>query len=99
MRRAVGKRNKHCLCETCEKNGRGGYAPDQPEVISDSSDSDSDISSSSSDEESDEEEHLNLNERRTRRGVYAVAKDESSEESENDEDDMVPLARAKDSST
>ncbi|KAJ8596615.1 SET domain-containing protein [Rhizopogon salebrosus TDB-379] len=23
-----GSKNRHCLCETCEKNGRGGYAPD-----------------------------------------------------------------------
>ncbi|KAJ3544506.1 hypothetical protein NMY22_g2756 [Coprinellus aureogranulatus] len=94
-----GKRNKHCLCETCEKNGRGGYAPDQDETTSSSSDSDSDSDSSvSSDTESEAEEQpvLNLNERRTRRGVYAVAKDDSSEESDNEEDNVVPLAGAQD---
>jgi len=96
---SVGKRNKHCLCETCEKNGRGGYAPVQDETPSSSSDSDSDSDSSvSSDTESDVEDQpaVNLNERRTRRGVYAVAKDDSSEESENEEDNVVPLAGAKD---
>lgn len=97
----VGKRNRHCLCETCEKNGRGGYAPNQDDNVSSSSDSDSDSdSSSSSDAESDveEEPEVNLNERRTRRGVYAInaSKDEESDESENEDDNTVPLAGAKD---
>lgn len=68
----------------------------------DSSDSDSDAESdSSSDTEAEEEEvrqEVDVNERRTRRGVYAItaAKDEDSEESENEEDGAVPLAGAKD---
>ncbi|RXW16770.1 hypothetical protein EST38_g9075 [Candolleomyces aberdarensis] len=97
-----GKRNRHCLCETCEKNGRGGYAPTpQDDNVSSSSDSDSDSdTSSSSDADSDVEEkpEVNLNERRTRRGVYAInaSKDEESDESENEDDNTVPLAGAKD---
>ncbi|EAU91602.1 hypothetical protein CC1G_11834 [Coprinopsis cinerea okayama7 len=102
-----GKKNKHCLCETCEKNGRGGYAPVDPDddgtsSSSSDSDSESDSESSSSDAESEAEAEpiLNLNERRTRRGVYAItaAKDEDSEDSENenDDDNTVPLAGARD---
>lgn len=105
-----GRRNRHCLCETCEKNGRGGYAPDhtddEAEPVSESSsdsDSDSDSDTSTSDSGSDigeEEERplLNLNERRTRRGVYAVfsRKEDDSDESENEEDNKVPLANAED---
>jgi histone-lysine N-methyltransferase SUV420H len=93
------------LCETCEKNGRGGYAPYRDEDSSDAgssddSDSDSDGSSMSSSSESDTEKPvLNLNERRTRRGVYAVSKpaSESSDESDEGEDDSTkPLADAAD---
>ncbi|KAF9481536.1 hypothetical protein BDN70DRAFT_876184 [Pholiota conissans] len=103
-----GKKNRHCLCETCEKNGRGGYSPEhqneEPESSSDSSsgsdsDSDSDSETSSSDAESDvpEKPLLNVNERRTRRGVYAITKpkEDSSDDSDNEEDeDKVPLADA-----
>lgn len=101
---SVGRRNRHCLCETCEKNGRGGYAPEnsdeelEPDSDS-SSDSDSDSDTSSSDTESDVEDKpaLNVNERRTRRGVYAtITKDDDSDESEDEEDNKVPLADAQD---
>lgn len=100
-----GKKNKHCLCETCELNGRGGYAPHRDEDSSDdgssdNSDSDSDASSTSSSSESDTEKVvLNLNERRTRRGVYAVSKpasDSSDESDEGEDDDTKPLADAAD---
>ncbi|TFK23182.1 hypothetical protein FA15DRAFT_594777 [Coprinopsis marcescibilis] len=97
-----GKKNRHCLCETCEKNGRGGYAPldDDDVSSSSSSDSDSDSESSSSSEAESEEEKpvLNLNERRTRRGVYAITatKDDDSDDSENEEDNTVPLVGTKD---
>ncbi|KAF9566673.1 hypothetical protein CPC08DRAFT_627960 [Agrocybe pediades] len=91
-----GKKNRHCLCETCEKNGKGGYSPDhqedEVESSSDSSsgsDSDSDSDTSSSDTESDAPKPvLNVNERRTRRGVYAITKNDSSDsDNEDDEED------------
>uniref|UniRef100_A0A8H7Y7A8 SET domain-containing protein n=1 Tax=Psilocybe cubensis TaxID=181762 RepID=A0A8H7Y7A8_PSICU len=105
-----GKKNRHCLCETCEKNGRGGYSPDHQEEQAESSsssssgsdsDSDSDSSTSSSDSETEAPKPiLNMNERRTRRGVYAITKpdSDSSDDSDNeeDDDDKVPLANAKD---
>ncbi|KAF8161189.1 hypothetical protein B0H34DRAFT_699818 [Crassisporium funariophilum] len=105
-----GKKNRHCLCETCERNGRGGYslehADDAAELSSDSSsnsdsDSDSDSDTSSSESESDVEPKpvLNVNERRTRRGVYAVAKpkaDDSDDSGNEEGDDKVPLVDAKD---
>lgn len=97
----VGRKNRHCLCETCEKNGRGGYAPEQDdesgEPSDSSSNSDSDSDSEASGSESKPHVPLNVNERRTRRGVYAiVAREEESDESENEEDNKIPLANAED---
>jgi histone-lysine N-methyltransferase SUV420H len=69
---AVGRRNRHCLCQSCERNNRGGYAPDDQEPESSSSDSDDSDRSSSSSETEKDVEPLNVNERRTRRGIYAV---------------------------
>ena len=68
----VGRNNRHCLCQTCEDAGRGGYTPE--EGIDPPSDSDSDASDRSSQraKDSDSTTPLNVNERRTRRGVYAV---------------------------
>ncbi|KAK7472765.1 histone lysine methyltransferase Set9, variant 2 [Stygiomarasmius scandens] len=94
-----GRKNRNCLCETCEKKGRGGYAPVQNDDVSDSSDSDSDSDVYSSDVSSEEEKdkNVNLDERRTRRGVYAVVtKEDESDESEDEEEDVVPLAGATD---
>ena len=108
---AVGKRNRHCLCETCEKNGRGGYSPEHADETanlssdsssdsnSDSEDSDSDTSSSSESECDKEDPVLNINERRTRRGVYAISKlreDDSDDNGDNDDDNKMPLADAND---
>jgi histone-lysine N-methyltransferase SUV420H len=98
----VGRKNRHCLCESCEKKGRGGYAPEQDDENIEPSDS---TSNSDSESESDSsapeaEPHgppPNVNERRTRRGVYAiVTREEESDESENEDDNKVPLADAKD---
>ncbi|KAH7100004.1 hypothetical protein BKA62DRAFT_269667 [Auriculariales sp. MPI-PUGE-AT-0066] len=72
-----GRKNKDCLCETCERNKVGGYAPrlegDDPDV------SDSDISETSEIDRSarfwdvgEQEGRANLHERRTRRGTYAL---------------------------
>ncbi|KAH9895240.1 hypothetical protein C8Q73DRAFT_645884 [Cubamyces lactineus] len=78
-----GRNNRHCLCETCERNGRGGYAPHNDEDVSDSgsspgaADSDNGDSDWSSDrEDGAPQASVNINERRTRRGVYAVLPDE-----------------------
>jgi len=69
---AVGRNNRHCLCQTCEDAGRGGYTPE--EGVDPPSDSDSDASDLSSQraKERGSTAPLNVNERRTRRGVYAV---------------------------
>lgn len=69
---AVGRNNRHCLCQTCEDACRGGYTPE--EGVNPPSDSDSDVSDRSSQRAKDGESTapLNVNERRTRRGVYAV---------------------------
>jgi histone-lysine N-methyltransferase SUV420H len=92
---SVGRKNRHCLCETCERNGRGGYAPDydenEPEPNS-SSDSDTDSTSSSSDSDS-EPPDVNINERRTRRGVYAILqKGTEHDTDESDEEDSEKVA-------
>ncbi|KAI0685191.1 hypothetical protein BC835DRAFT_1310124 [Cytidiella melzeri] len=76
-----GRRNKHCLCATCERKGRGGYAPEvsEDELSDTGSGSGADveadrngIQSSESEDERSADEVVNFNERRTRRGVYTV---------------------------
>jgi len=105
MRCLVGRKNRHCLCETCEKIGRGGYAPENPgedlQLHSDlDSDSDSESYASSDSSEAGEpsQSNVNLDERRTRRGVYAVMakKDDESDESDDEDGNVVPLADAPD---
>ncbi|KAI0674927.1 hypothetical protein C8Q78DRAFT_1009718 [Trametes maxima] len=78
-----GRNNRHCLCETCERNARGGYAPHNDDEVSDSgsspggADSDNDESDWTTDrEDSAPQASVNVNERRTRRGVYVVLPDE-----------------------
>ncbi|TBU42836.1 hypothetical protein BD309DRAFT_1081132 [Dichomitus squalens] len=88
-----GRNNRHCLCQTCEFNGRGGYAPHNDEEVSDSG-SAPDGSSSDNEDESDSttdnedapfrSANVNVNERRTRRGVYAVLPDEEDDASDAD---------------
>ena len=72
----VGRRNRHCLCATCERHGTGGYADPVPddELSEPSSDSslDSDTSPSESEEDVKPAIPLNTNKRRTRRGVYHI---------------------------
>jgi histone-lysine N-methyltransferase SUV420H len=94
-RLTVGRKNRNCLCETCEKNGRGGYAPDRYSSDDlDNDQSDSEESEADKDKAKDTANlTVNLNERRTRRGVYAIVQEEEddSEESEDDESNL-PLA-------
>ncbi|KAF9819147.1 hypothetical protein IEO21_02318 [Rhodonia placenta] len=80
-----GRDNRHCLCETCEKLGRGGYATDAEDDEASDSGPGSPLQprgrraapSVDSDSDSEEEEAVvvNVNARSTRRGVYAVVKD------------------------
>jgi [histone H4]-N-methyl-L-lysine20 N-methyltransferase len=75
------------LCATCERNGRGGYAPqDSDAELSDAGSGsgrdgvDEESSSQQSDSDSDSEtEIINPNERRTRRGVYHVVPEAETE--------------------
>lgn len=92
-----GKRNRYCLCETCEKNGRGGYTPEN-----NNGGSNSDVGRSEddlSDSEPTPAAVANVNERRTRRGVYAIIQeqDDDSDESEDEEKETNrPLANVVD---
>src|ERR1700722_13012660 len=91
---SVGRKNRNCLCETCEKHCRGGYAPEHVEEDDNEAESDTDSRASQTRNLSCHST-VNLNERRTRRGVYAIVQeeDDDSEESDGDEGD-VPLANA-----
>ncbi|KAI6121445.1 hypothetical protein F5141DRAFT_1211125 [Pisolithus sp. B1] len=92
-----GKRNRYCLCETCEKNGRGGYTPEN-----NNGGSNSEVGGSEddfSDSEPTPAAVANVNERRTRRGVYAIIQeqDDDSDESEDEEKETNrPLANVPD---
>lgn len=92
-----GRRNRYCLCETCEKNGRGGYTPEN-----NNGGSNSDVGGSEDDFSDSEPTPAavgNVNERRTRRGVYAIIQeqDDDSDESEDEEKETNrPLANVPD---
>ncbi|KAI1796521.1 hypothetical protein LXA43DRAFT_987999 [Ganoderma leucocontextum] len=96
-----GRNNRHCLCQTCEINQRGGYAPHDDDEVADSG-SAPDESSSDNDEESnwpaDQEDiptqsvSVNVNERRTRRGVYAVLPNEEDASDADVEPELEPDA-------
>lgn len=88
----VGKGNRHCLCQTCERLCRGGYTPVE-------ANSEEEIEDDSSTDEETREERIkaglgltakgNPNERRTRRGVYAILPEE-----DTDDEDRVGATEA-----
>lgn len=78
----VGRNNRHCLCQTCENGGRGGYTPEEGTDPPSDSDSDSSDRSSQRPKERESTASLNVNERRTRRGVYAVMPEKQIKERE-----------------
>ncbi|KAF8135774.1 hypothetical protein EV363DRAFT_808495 [Boletus edulis] len=92
-----GSKNRYCLCETCEKNGRGGYGPES-EVSGCESDA------GASDDNFTDSEPVptavgNVNERRTRRGVYAIIQEQDDDSDESDDEEKEgnkPLANASD---
>lgn len=78
----VGRNNRHCLCQTCENGGRGGYTPEEGTDPPSDSDSDTSDRSSQRPKERESTASLNVNERRTRRGVYAVMPEKQIKERE-----------------
>lgn len=97
---SVGRSNRHCLCETCERLGKGGYAPQSDsEVQPSGSDDESDRGSDSETETSSvasvepaKDVKINVNQRSTRRGVYLVLPDSASdsEDSETEVSNKLP---------
>ncbi|KAI0074375.1 hypothetical protein K474DRAFT_64651 [Panus rudis PR-1116 ss-1] len=91
-----GRGNRHCLCATCERKGRGGYRPHaSSEEEDEQSDSaaevvggESEDGSSSSDCDEEAAASANVNERRTRRGVYAVIAEDAPDVSMEVEGDI-----------
>jgi [histone H4]-N-methyl-L-lysine20 N-methyltransferase len=79
---AVGRNNRHCLCQTCEDCGRGGYTLEEGTDPPSDSDSDTSDHSSQRPKERESTAPLNVNERRTRRGVYAVMPEKQIKERE-----------------
>ena len=81
-----GRNNRHCLCASCEKAGKGGYLPTYEQDVAaelSGSDSDSDVSS--------DEEVVPVptvlsgpNERRTRRKTYPIVQEVESDDSEDE---------------
>ncbi|KZS98162.1 hypothetical protein SISNIDRAFT_134090 [Sistotremastrum niveocremeum HHB9708] len=78
-----GKDNRHCLCETCEKRGKGGYRQSDYTDSDASSDSASTIPPRETLGQVQKVEMLGeVNERRTRRGVYLKLPDSESDSEE-----------------
>jgi hypothetical protein len=98
-RHSVGNKNKDCLCATCERKGRGGYAPQSAEGEEDTrGDQVARYMAESSDEEApgekDEDERVNVHERRTRRGVYHVSPEREEADVKEESEDEEPRAGA-----
>ncbi|KAG8213649.1 hypothetical protein J3R82DRAFT_10339 [Butyriboletus roseoflavus] len=92
-----GSKNRYCLCETCERNGRGGYGleGEASGCESDPGVSDDDLT----DSEPVPTAVGNVNERRTRRGVYAIIQEQDDDSDESDDEEKEgnkPLANASD---
>lgn len=98
-----GKNNRHCLCETCERHGRGGYAPPgENETPDENSDDDDESDSDTSCASIEAREEVDLNVKKTRQGIYLVVPEKQgndSDDEDEDETDKQSIHHASSSST